>query len=128
MVWLTALRSALWLLDFLRRQTLIQASFRFREPDLSSSSFWLLVLGGLTFFHRRARKASAERVRTALKRATVWNPAKPKRAVEAPWWNEDFDDEKPKRIVVEEEEVVRVDDDGELPDDFDAIRRRRWLG
>ena len=90
--------------------------------------FWLAVLGGLTFGHRQVRKASAERVRTALKRATVWNPAKPKRAVEAPWWNEDFDDEKPKRIVVEEEEVVRVDDDGELPDDFDAIRRRRWLG
>jgi hypothetical protein len=89
---------------------------------------WLLVLGGFTFLHQRQRRLSEARVGTALRRASGQFTAKPKRAVEAPWWNEEFDEDKPKRILLEEEEILSVDDDGELMDDFDAIRRRKRLG
>lgn len=85
---------------------------------------WLAGLGGLSFFQQRRRRAADKRVRGALERATVWSGHKTKRTLEAPWWTDDDDVEKPKRLVMEEEELLRAADDGELPDDFDRLRRR----
>ncbi|HYO87787.1 MAG TPA: hypothetical protein VER79_04015, partial [Candidatus Limnocylindrales bacterium] len=73
----------------------------------------------------RSRRAADKRVQSALSRAGVGNPAKPKHAVEAPWWNEDYDEDKPKRILLEEEELLRVDDDGELPDGLEQHKRNQ---
>jgi hypothetical protein len=92
-------------------------SYYTNMSDLTTFFFllWLIVFGALLFVQARRRKIAGRRVRSALSRAGVWNPAKPKRSAEAPWWSEDDEVEKPKRLLMEEEEVLRMDDDGELP-------------
>jgi hypothetical protein len=100
-VWSMASAWILWILTFF--------------AAVSFSPSWQLagLMGGLVLWisgltlmgsvQQRARRASEARVRSALSRSSVWNPAKPKRSAEAPWWQEEADDAgKPKRVALDD--------------------------
>jgi hypothetical protein len=86
---------------------------------------WLLSVMGFRWLQLRQRRQSETRARTILARTSGRLTGKPKRSVEAPWWDEDADPDKPRRVLLEEDEMLRVEDDGELPDEFTLASRLR---
>jgi hypothetical protein len=125
-VWSSLLAASLWPVTYLTaayNQYAFSASFRFY--GLLFFGVWLVACGGLWWSHRRTRHASTERTRSALVRASLWGVEKAKIAAEAPWWSEDDGEPalvKRKRTVLGEEISPLLDDDGEIADDFDALR------
>lgn len=99
--------------------------YRIQGYGLEFLAFWLLLLGGLTLYHQRARKAAERRVRAALDGTSSWNTAKPKRLAEAPWWHDEDDapGEKPKRTAWDDEAELLIGDDGELNGGNEAAYR-----
>jgi hypothetical protein len=84
---------------------------------------WVALLSVLRAVHGRARRAAEQRVTTALARAGDTMPHKAKRPVEAPWWRDEDDIEKPKRLAEPPDGGQWLGEDGELTDEDYPPRR-----
>ena len=129
MVWSSLLAAILWPITYFAALSATFSWTLYDENMVMLFGFWLVGWGGMTLVHRRARRASDQRVQAALDQAGDWSMSKRKRPAEAPWWNEadEAPEEKPKTDAWAYEADVLLGDDGEIDDGMDSFRPRRRL-
>lgn len=127
LVWSSISASVFWVFTY---AAAVSNPYSYQVNNVASPFFlvaWIGTLGILRWSHERARRASQRRVETALARASDLTSVKAKRPAEAPWWHDEDEDEKPKRLGDDFEGNVWLTEDGELSGGIEPPARKSLL-